>query len=279
MLIRNDMPEPGPESDDGASPHIRIQGPASAETLVYLPGVHGDWTLIAAFARALADSVRLVQITYPRTLSWSVADYAHHIENTLAEHGIRTGWLLGESFGSQIVWEIVSTERFRAKGVILAGGFAQHPFPFMARVATRLVGRSSFWVLTAAFRAYVTVSRARFRRSPETLACLDEFLARRTQRDCLALQHRLALVAGNDPRSKARCAKMPVFGLTGFWDPIVPWYPARTWLRRNCPGLQGHRVIYKADHNVLGTAPDAAATQVLKWMIKRPETDPGKRNG
>ena len=113
----------------------------------------------------------------------------------LAEHGIRTGWLLGESFGSQIVWEIVSAERFRAKGVILAGGFARHPFPWMASLAARLVGRSSFKLLTSAFRGYVRVSRARFRRSPETLACLDEFLARRAVQNLP--YHRLRAVSEN----------------------------------------------------------------------------------
>lgn len=267
------------ESDESDAPRIRIQGPALAETLIYLPGVHGDWTLIAGFSRALTESVRLVQISYPRTLSWSLADYAQHVENTLFEHGIDTGWLLGESFGSQIVWEIVSADRFRAKGAILAGGFARYPVPWMASLAARFVGRSSFKLLTAAFRGYVKISRARFRGSPEILACLDEFLARRTTMDCLALQHRLALVAGNDPRTKARRATIPVFALTGFWDPIVPWYPARRWLQRNCPPFQEYHVIWKADHNVLGTAPEAAATQVLKWILKRPETDPGKRSG
>jgi pimeloyl-ACP methyl ester carboxylesterase len=276
--MTNDLPAMGTEPVEVTSPQIRVQGPASAETLIYLPGVHGDWTLISGFAGALAESVRLVQITYPRALSWSLADYACNIESTLAEHGIRTGWLLGESFGSQIVWEIVSAQRFRTKGVILAGGFARHPVPLMASLAAWLVARSSFKLLTCVFRGYVRVSRARFRRSPEVLASLTEFLARRTRRDCLALQHRLALVAGNDPRCKARGVTLPVFTLTGFWDPIVPWYPARRWLQRNCPAFQGHHVIWQADHNVLGTAPRAAASQVLKWMIKRPESDPGKRN-
>ncbi len=276
--MRNERCVSDAQSEEVGSPQIRIQGPASAETLIYLPGVHGDWTLIAGFSRALVESVRLVQITYPRTLSWSLVDYAHNIENTLAEHGILTGWLLGESFGSQIVWEMLSAERFRTKGVILAGGFARHPVPLMASLAAGFVRRSSFKLLTSLFRGYVRVSRARFRRSPEILAGLTEFLARRTRSDCLALQHRLALVAGNDPRRKARGATIPVFALTGFWDPIVPWYPAGRWLQRNCPAHQAHHVIWQADHNVLGTAPRAAATQVLKWMFKRPEPDPGKRN-
>ncbi len=276
--MRNDSTENEAETEEVASPRIRIQGPASAEALIYLPGVHGDWTLIAGFSRALLESVRLVQITYPRTLDWSLVDYARNIEKTLAEHGIHAGWLLGESFGSQIVWEMVSGGSFQIKGVILAGGFARHPVPSMAALAARIVARSPFKLLTSAFRGYVKVSRARFRGSPENLAWLSEFLARRTRRDCMALQHRLELVARNDPRGKARGVSIPVFALTGLWDPIVPWYPARRWLTRNCSTFQAHRVIWRADHNVLGTAPREAAGQVLKWMFRQPVTDPGKRN-
>jgi hypothetical protein len=54
--------------------------------------------------------------------------------------------------------------------------------------------------------------------------------------------------------------------LSGLWDPIVPWFWVRPWLRRNCPGLREYRIITGADHNVLGTTPNAAAQIVLGWM-------------
>jgi hypothetical protein len=78
--------------------------------------------------------------------------------------------------------------------------------------------------------------------------------------------HRLRLVAQNDPRPVARQTSLPVCGLTGVLDPIVPWIFVLPWLRGDCPALREYRVIWHADHNVLGTAPKAAAELVLRWM-------------
>src|SRR5208337_1274572 len=96
-------------------------------TLVYLPGLHGDWTLIGGFRKALAGRVRFAEVTYPRTLVWSLEDYAAGVEQGLAQQGIRSGWLLGESFSSQVVWALVARNCLQTQGVILAGGFARHP--------------------------------------------------------------------------------------------------------------------------------------------------------
>ena len=81
---------------------LRFHGDARLPTLVYLPGVHGDWTLVSSFRAAVAGRVRFVEITYPRTLTWSLEDYAVAIQEALLSHGITRGWLLAESYGSQI---------------------------------------------------------------------------------------------------------------------------------------------------------------------------------
>lgn len=78
--------------------------------------------------------------------------------------------------------------------------------------------------------------------------------------------HRLSLVATNDPRQVACQTQVPVYGLTGVLDPVVPWWRVRRWLRKNCAALRDYRILWRADHNVLGTAPAAAATEVLTWM-------------
>src|SRR5260221_13564125 len=102
---------------------LRVQGDPSLPTLVYLPGLHGDWTLIGRFRQALRSRVRFVEITYPRTLTWTLEDYAGGVEKALAEHDINRVWLLGESFSSQVVWPLLSRKRLQIEGVILAGGF------------------------------------------------------------------------------------------------------------------------------------------------------------
>jgi pimeloyl-ACP methyl ester carboxylesterase len=245
---------------------IRIHGAEPAPTLIYLPGLHGDWTLVGGLRRALAGRVRFVEFTYPRTLEWTLDDYARAVERALREHGVVHGWLLGESFGSQIVWSVIERTNFPAIGVILAGGFARHPLRWQARLAERVVGGISLSLMTRILFGYARIARFRYRHSPETLAGLHEFIARRTELDRQAATHRLRLVARNDPNAAASRMRLPLYALSGSIDPIVPWFLVRPWLRRHCPALREYRIVWRADHNVLATAPAAAARHVLRWI-------------
>ena len=243
----------------------RVWGAASLPTLVYLPGLHGDWTLIGGFRKALAGRVRFVEATYPRTLTWSLDDYARGVEEALAEQGIGSGWLLAESFGSQVVWPLAASQRFSPQGIILAGGFVRHPMQWGARLGEWFLGNYPHAWLTASLFGYARIARWRFRSDPAVRAALDEFIARRTRLDIQAAIHRLRLVARNDPIALARTTRLPLYGLAGWLDPIVPWFAVRRWLRRNCPTLREFRVL-NADHNVLSTAPGKSADLVLEWM-------------
>lgn len=245
---------------------LRIQGDPSQPTLIYLPGLHGDWTLVASFKRALGNRVRFAEVTYPRTLTWSIEDYAVNVENALAEAGITHGWLLGESFSSVVVWPMIQRGKFQAEGLILAGGFVQHSLGRAVRLVEYVAGALPLSLITRVMFGYAKVARFRYRRSPETRAGIQEFIARRTELDRKAAVHRLHLVAESDPRMIAKSANVPVFALTGVLDPIVPWIFVRRWLRRNCPALRDYKIIWRADHNVLSTAANAAADQVVNWM-------------
>jgi len=55
---------------------IRVHGEAGLPTLIYLPGLHGDWLLVTRFRLAVAGRVRFVEFTYPHTVTWSLADFA-----------------------------------------------------------------------------------------------------------------------------------------------------------------------------------------------------------
>jgi len=244
---------------------LRIYGDASLPTLIYLPGLHGDWTLIGGFRHTIGKRVRFVEFTYPRTLAWSMDDYAGAVETALTSNGVTTGWLLGESFSSQVVWAVVGRAKFPAQGVILAGGFVKYPNPVLW-VMEKLADRLSTKILVRVIFGYAKVARFRYRHSPQTLAAIDEFIARRTELDRRAAQHRLRLVAGNDPRPIVRQTKLPVFALTGFFDPIVPWPRVRRWLKKNCPTFREYKIIRRADHNVLSTAPKESSKQILEWM-------------
>jgi len=257
---------------------IRIHGDASLPTLIYLPGLHGDWTLVTSFRLAIANRVRFVEFTYPRTLTWTLGDYADAVEAELLANGIESGWLLGESFGSQVVWAVAgdkraAKDRFIPEGLILANGFVRHPMIWGVRLAKRFCDRVSLTWLTRFLYVYARYARFRHRHAPETMASIKEFVARRTDLDRCAASHRLRLIAENDLRPVARLATLPVHYLAGLVDPIVPWPYVRWWLNRNCPGYLGGTTVWRADHNVLGTAPKTSADQVVRWL-RRPVEQP-----
>src|SRR2546429_4730066 len=87
---------------------IRVHGDALLPTLVYLPGMHGDWTLVSSFRAAIRGRARFVELTYPRTTGWSLDQYAAAVKEALHAQNISHGWLLAESFSSQVAWVILS---------------------------------------------------------------------------------------------------------------------------------------------------------------------------
>jgi pimeloyl-ACP methyl ester carboxylesterase len=254
------------EDDVAEEFQIRSHGPRAAPILIYLPGLHGDWTLVGNFRRALGDRVHLLEVTYPRTLEWSLEEYAEATEKAIAQAGLTGGWLLGESFGSLVVWEMVRRRHFSARGVILAGGFVKHPVRGAARWMGRLIGGAPLGLLTRIMFGYARVTRARFGGTAEVVGELDEFVKRRTDLDRRAAVHRLQLVAKADYSAVAVGYSGPLYCLSGLVDPIVPWFLVKPWIKRRCTGLRAYRVIPAADHNVLGTASKAAAAQVLAWV-------------
>lgn len=248
---------------------MRVHGDAARPALIYLPGIHGDWTLVSSFRVALGDRVRFVEFTYPRTLSWSLEDHARAVLEKLSAYGIREGWILAESFGSVVAWAILqrASADFAVRGVILAGGFVRYPFAMMVRVARALNRAVPLWFIKVLCWVYAHYAVLRHRHAPETLECVAKFVRRRSEEaDRQAICYRYDLILQSDARALAQNANVPVYHLCGFIDPVVPWFPVHRWLTRHCAHYKGWRLIWRADHNVLGTAPRVAAEQVVSWM-------------
>lgn len=254
---------------EGEQIQSRIHGDAALPALIYLPGLHGDWTLVSSFRAAVAGQVRFVEFAYPCRHDWALEDYARAVVEELNRQGVTGGWLLAESFGSQVAWKILehADPRFDRRGLILAGGFVRHPvipgvhlFHFAQRNVPRPFYRFMLW-------AYSRYARLRHRHAPETLASIDEFVRRRARpEDNLAIASRYPLIARADFRELALQTRLPVFALSGFFDPIVPWPFVHPWLCRHCPGFRERRIMFNADHNVLATMPRRSAEQVLRWL-------------
>src|SRR5215207_4698065 len=107
---------PCPDVDPFEEPlGIRIHGRPAQLTLIHLPGLHGDWTLLGPFRLALAGKARLVEFSYPCGNEWSLENYASAVQAALSDRGITHGWLLGESFSSQIAWHLCAPHDQRQK--------------------------------------------------------------------------------------------------------------------------------------------------------------------
>jgi len=180
---------------------------------------------------------------------------------------------VGESFGSQIAWAMLDMgiqanddSCFNAEGLVLAGGFVKHPWKWGPGVLRRI----SQVVPTPLYRAglitFGSLACLYYHNQPELLRSINEFTERRTELDRQAMRHRLTLLDRFDPREIARQIRLPVYYLGGLADPLVPWFQVKHWLRRNCPGYKGGRILWWAGHNVLHTSPAYAAALLLQWM-------------
>jgi len=258
---------------------IRLHGNPADPVLVYLPGLHGDWTLIGSFRQAIAGRARFVELTYPRTLEWSLDEYAAGVEQALRSAGVQRGWLLAESFGSQVAWPLLARGFFQAEGLILAGGFGKHPALWGVMLTEKVLGRISMDWMVRALVGYAQVARWRFRHQPEVLAGVHEFVERRTELDRQAAVHRLRLIARNNPAGIAHQVQVPVYGLTGLLDPVVPWPWAKRWLRQNCPSLAAYQIVRSADHTVLSTGARQCATQIAEWINPQGRKNRGQQRG
>lgn len=231
--------------------------------MIYLPGIHGDWGLIGAFRRALGGRVRFIEFAYSKD-EVTLERLAELVHAELKAHRVNAGWLLGQSFGSQVGWALIA-RGFPADGVVLAGGFVRHPWPWGARLFRVLLSVPA-GVVNPAYRLYTALCNALARRGPEEAEELMAFARDRGSRDWEAMARRLSLIAASDPRATARATRKPVHYLGGMIDPLVPWPLVTRWLKRECPGYKGETILPYADHNVLGSSPRESAERVLGWI-------------
>ena len=253
---------------------IRIHGDEALPTLVYLPGLHGDWTLITAFRTALEGRVRLVEISYPDSLTGSIEEYAGEINDLLLLNRISSGWLLGESFGSQVAWGLLdamagTTEkgvRFRAEGLILAAGFVKHFWKWGPRFMLWIGEITPMWLYRLELKMLECSTFVFHWNELVARQSVREFVLRRTELNRRAMRHRLIALDAYDSRPVAKQARLPVFYLGGLLYPLVPGFQVCHWLKKNCPGYKGGKILWLANHVVLNSSAKRAANIAVQWM-------------
>lgn len=257
---------------------IRIHGNPQGPTLIHLPGIHGDWSMVGDFRREAVKHLCFVEFTYPRTTTWTMDQYGEAILNSLVEHKITHGWIMAESFGSQVAWKLLELQRkcpeqFSPEGLILAGGFVQHMtlcgFKFLG-MNFKISIKGQFEIL----RYFGRIILNRCKKDPLMREDLKEFKKRRCQLDKDAVTHRLEIIAANDPRPVASTTHLPVYCMGGLVDLAVIFPHTRYWLWRHCPGYRGGYLmldpdlrVIGSDHHVLGRGKRAFKI-MSAWMQK-----------
>lgn len=232
--------------------------------------------MLAGFTAVAKERFRLVQFIYPRTLVWNLEEYARAVDEALKKIGVRSGWVLAESYSSQVAWawlKIVQERQtdFQFEGIILAGGFVRYPMRFNLACVRGFFAVAPWWLWRVLFWGYLKYSGFRHRNAGTEGNCAKEFVERRTPLDIAAMRARLKLIAEADWREVAARVQCPLYQLTGAIDPVVPPWPVRRWLRNNCPAYRGYRMVWPADHNVLGTEPLQALEQIMEWIGSKTE--------
>ena len=198
------------DEEDVESLVLRQHGPVSAEPLIYLPGIHGDWTLANSFRAAYSRESRFIDMTYPRTVTWSLDDYADCVLDALGKLGVDQGSLLAESFGSQVAWRLMDRARergFQVRRLVLAGGFVRYPAMPLVGFTGSVCARVPMSLVAVFLRGYAAFARWRHRHAPETLASVREFVERRTEADRRSMVHRLRLIREAAPSRAPRSCR------------------------------------------------------------------------
>jgi len=202
---------------------IRLHGSESLPILVYLPGLHGDWTLVSRFRKALAGRVRFVEITYPRTLTWSLDDYAAALKPGWRGMGY-PGWLLAESFSSQVLWPLLARKRFSCRGRHFGRRIVRHPIIWGVRLGgiflrcdlVGFVDADTFWLC----------QNCPITQSPFTgrEGCARRISCSAHSPGPTSAKHRLHLLARNDPCEMPgmwtfQCTELPVYSIQSCHGP------------------------------------------------------------
>ncbi len=235
----------------------RLSGPVDAPVLVYLPGIHGDWTPLNHTRLHLARHFRLVELSYPQRAEWGLADYADAVEARLAELGLGRVHLLGESFSSLVCWELLRRYPGRAQSLTLAGGFCQPPHPRGLRLLALGFGFLPGALWNRGVEAYCMSLAWRERPAAGDAEREPLFFAARGHRGLRAMRRRLGLIEATDCRSQLAEVTIPVGYIGGGSDPIVPVRREIETLQRALPAACRFRwrLVDGAPHPILPARP------------------------
>lgn len=248
----------------------RVSGRAEAPVVVYLPGVHGDWTAQTAARPVLTQGLRLIEVAYPRTAAWNLEEFASALGALLDELGQRRVHLVGDSFGSLVAWQFALHDPQRVRSLVLVGGFCQPPRFRLAASAGLALHLMPTPLLELGITAYVNYCRSWRGRCFDLDDGTTPYAATRTLAGRVATARRMAIIQQTDFRSQLHRVSFPVRYVGGAWDRIVPVRrevrTLNTQLAEPCR-FESH-LIPRAPHAIIATHPLETAQRIAAWLAE-----------
>ena len=274
-----------PAFDHATEMLVQVSGPIGAPAVVYVPGIHGDWTPLWRIRNVLRRHCRLIEIAYPRTAErWSLDEYTTRLTALIDRLDLSTVHLLAESFGSLVGWTFASRHPERVKSLMVAGGFCSSPGRvkvaaadlalrlFPARLLDKMVDLYLAYLIKRGFPA------SAFHRQSEF------FPATRTRPGWRSTHNRLKIIRRTDVRSRLGELSIPVLYFGGACDWIVP-------VRREIATLKHHlrpecafrSIIFpNAPHPIIPARYPQVAQLIFDWVgqhettLPRPSLNPAR---
>lgn len=247
----------------------RLSGAPEGPALVYIPGIHGDWTPMWRIRELLGRSFRLVEVSYPRAATdWTLEDYVARLVELFDRLGLSSAHLLAESFGSLVGWDFTCRHPGRVKSLMVAGGFCRTPGRVKVALADFALGLIPAWILDRFVDLYLAFLVRRGFPRDAFLRSGEFFPATRTARGWRSTHNRLRIIRRTDVRRRLGELRVPVLYFGGARDRIVP-------VRREIATLRGalapecafREVLFPAaPHPIIPARYPQVAALIAEWI-------------
>ena len=252
----------------------RISGEASSPTLLYLPGVHGDWTPQAAAAPILAEHFRLIETAYPKNPAWALSEFVAAVVRLLDRLKIPSTHLAAESFGSLVGQQFALEHPERVQSLTIVGGFTRAPDARMIRLTRLGLERLPTRLFEGGVDVYVALRRNRGALHPTPHQVDLPYDAVRTEAGRRATVRRFEIIGQTDLRPRLHELQLPVRYLGGEHDLIVPTKREIATLEELLPdsaAFESH-LIAKGPHMIIASHAEETVKRIVEWWTDSSQT-------